>query len=157
MFTTIVWATDGSEHADRALVQAVRIAASDQAELHVVHVIEKLVSPKIAGQDVFLNEEQTDAKIRAQAGRIAVEHGINTTVHMPAVLTGHASARIAEIASDVGADLIVIGTRGRSPLGGLMLGSVNQRLLHESSCPVLAVPPGAAVKPDPRPRTTTAA
>ena len=50
-------------------------------------------------------------------------------------------------AEDVGADLVVVGTRGHTPLAGLMLGSVTDRLLHILRCPVLAVPsaePGKA-------------
>jgi nucleotide-binding universal stress UspA family protein len=45
----------------------------------------------------------------------------------------------------VAADLIIVGTRGHTALGGLMLGSVTQRLLHIGKCPVLAIP--AVAKP----------
>lgn len=157
MFTNIIWATDGSEHADRALEYAVQLALSDQAELHVVHVIEKLAATKIAGQDVSLNEEQTDVKVTAQAGQITLDRGVKTTLHMSPGRSGHVATAISGIAEDVGADLIVVGTCGRSVLGGLMLGSVTQRLLHESSCPVLAVPPTARVQSGSRPAATAAA
>jgi nucleotide-binding universal stress UspA family protein len=50
---------------------------------------------------------------------------------------------IADVASEVGADMIVVGTRGHSPVGGVFAGSVAQRLLQIAPCPVLAVPPGA--------------
>ena len=56
---------------------------------------------------------------------------------------------IADLASEVGADMIVVGTRGHSPTAGVFAGSVAQRLLQVAPCPVLAVPPGAAA-PDPR-------
>jgi nucleotide-binding universal stress UspA family protein len=47
---------------------------------------------------------------------------------------------IAEAARDTGADLIVVGTRGHTAIGGLMLGSVTQRLLHIAPCALLTVP-----------------
>lgn len=50
---------------------------------------------------------------------------------------------IAERARELGADAIVVGTRGHGPVAGLLLGSVTQRLLHIAECPVLAVPPTA--------------
>ena len=156
MFTNIIWSTDGSEHADRALEYAVQLATADEAELHVVHVIEKFVATKIAGQDVSLNEEETDVKVTAQAGQITVDRGVKTTLHMSPGRTGHVATAIARIAEEVDADLIVVGTCGRSVLGGLMLGSVTQRLLHESSCPVLAVPPTAIVKSGSRPAASAA-
>ncbi len=59
---------------------------------------------------------------------------------MADVMVGGPAHVIAEIADHVSADLIVTGTRGHSPLSGLLLGSVTQRLLHIAKQPVLAVP-----------------
>jgi nucleotide-binding universal stress UspA family protein len=49
---------------------------------------------------------------------------------------------IADLAREIDADAIVVGTRGHSPVAGLLLGSVTQRLLHIAPCPVVAVPAG---------------
>lgn len=141
MFTNIVWATDGSEHAERALGYAIAIADREGAQLHVVHIVEKLVAGRVAGQNVFINEDEIDAKIKEQARQVSAQHAIKTTVHMSPGGAGHVADHIAKIATTVGADLIVVGTRGHSALGGLLLGSVTQRLLHLAGCPVLAVPP----------------
>ena len=141
MFTNIIWATDGSEHAEHALDYATAIADREGAQLQVVHVVEKLVGGRVAGQNVFVNEQEIDAKIKEQARQASAQHGIRATIHMIPSGAGQIADRIAEIATDTGADLIVVGTRGHSALGGLILGSVTQRLLHVAGCPVLAVPP----------------
>jgi nucleotide-binding universal stress UspA family protein len=158
MFSNIVWATDGSEHADRALDYATRLADNERAELHVVHIVETIVGGRVAGQRVFLNEEQLDAKIKAQADEASRQYHIHTTVHMTPSGINSIADCIADIAADSRADLIVVGTRGHSPISGLVLGSVTQRLLHVASCPVLAVPPVKTTPVDSteRPAATTA-
>ncbi|MFZ1993880.1 MAG: universal stress protein, partial [Solirubrobacteraceae bacterium] len=137
----VMWATDGSEHADRAMTHAVQVARSDGAELHVVHVVEKLVSGRASGLDAYGNEDEIRAKVERQATTVAAENGVTTSIHIVAALSTRIGDRISEIAQDVGADLIVVGTRGHGALGSLVLGGVTQRLLHVSPCPVLAVPP----------------
>ena len=56
-------------------------------------------------------------------------------------IDGHQPAQdIADTAREIGADLIVLGTRGHGAVAGLLLGSVVLRLLHVAPCPVVAVP-----------------
>jgi len=64
-----------------------------------------------------------------------VDHGIRQSVERD---VGEA---IVAVADEVGADLIVIGIRHRSPVGKMLMGSVAQRVIIEASCPVLAVKP----------------
>jgi nucleotide-binding universal stress UspA family protein len=158
MFSNIVWATDGSEHADRALGYATRLADSERAQLHVVHIVEMLVGGRVAGQRAVLNEDQLDAKIKAQAQEVSLQYHIQTTVHMTPSGISNIADRIADVAADSRADLIVVGTRGHSTVVGLVLGSVTQRLLRVASCPVLAVPPvkTTPVESTERPAATTA-
>ena len=144
MFTKVIWATDGSAQADLAMPLAVQVVDTDGAELHVVHVVEKLVGVRVGGMDASVDEDEIKAKVTRQAKAIAAEHGVRTTIQVVAALGNHVADRIAEIAQDAGADLIVVGTRGHGAMGAFALGSVTQRLLHVSPCPVLAVPPGVA-------------
>jgi nucleotide-binding universal stress UspA family protein len=146
MFTKIVWATDGSENADRALAYAIELAERDGAEVHVCHVIEKIAVSRVAGQDVHLNEQELDEKIRRQADGVA-GNDVKVTLHMSSDQAADVARRIADTATEVGADLILVGTRGHSPIVGALLGSVSQRLLHIAACPVLVVPPITARQP----------
>ncbi len=140
MFTNIVWATDGSEHADRALVYATQLAQRDGAALQIVHIVEKILGSRAAGQNVHADEPEIQDKINQQAAELRSQHGLEAHLHMPAT-PGNVAVQIAAICRDTGSDLIVVGTRGHSALAGTILGSVTQRLLHIAHCPVLAVPP----------------
>jgi len=139
MFTHILCATDVSEDADRALAYARRIATGDGAELHIVHVVEKLAAGRAAGQNARVDEQERYDKLRLESSEMS-ESGIKTTLHMPRANVGAVADCVSRIASDNDEDLIIVGTRGRSALVGAVLGSVTQRLLHVSPCPVLAVP-----------------
>ena len=157
MFTKVIWATDGSEHADRAMPLAVQVAETDGAELHVVHVAEKLVGPRAANMDAFANEDEIKAKVQRQAKAIAAESGLKISIDIVAGLGNRIGDRISEIAQDTGADLIVVGTRGHGALGAFILGGVTERLLHVSPCPVLSVPPGVATAAHTSPEPAVAA
>jgi nucleotide-binding universal stress UspA family protein len=150
MFTNIVWATDGSERADRALQFAADIAQRDGAELHVVHVVERLPPVKMAGQlDTHVNEEQLKDKVARQTRQVAAERNVSATLHLTTARSGHVAQRIIDVMAATGGDLIVVGTRGHSPVVGAMVGSVAQDLLHLAPCPVLAVTPGSTASDPP--------
>jgi nucleotide-binding universal stress UspA family protein len=139
MFKTIVWATDGSEAADQALPYVKSLAQESGAALVVVHAVEAFVTSYAAGLPVFGDEDELKAKVKRQTEELQSE-GVtvdSTVIQASGVRPAHL---IAEAARDVNADLIVVGTRGHTPVGGLLLGSVTQRLLHIAPCPVLAVP-----------------
>jgi nucleotide-binding universal stress UspA family protein len=142
MFTNIVCATDGSEHADRALLHAAEIAQRDGAALHVVHIVERLPGRKMAGQlNTYLNEDELDEKFGRQTREITADRNVRATFHTAPGRSGHVAQRIVDVMNETGGDLIVVGTRGHSGLVGALLGSVTQDLLHIAPCPVLAVPP----------------
>lgn len=141
MFRKIVWATDGSAGADHALGYARDLARASGADLIVVHGEELSAARSSIGYTRRVDEEDLEAKINRQVAELA-DSGISVSVKM---IGGHAPAAtlIAEVAEDTGAELVVVGTRGHTPLAGLLLGSVTDRLLHILHCPVLAVPPPA--------------
>jgi len=139
MFKTIVLALDGSDGSQQALPLAAELAKRDDAKIVIAHV--KQVS--VRGGPVILNEDEIQAEIRKQAEELS-DDGIETSAEMCSIVVGGPAQAIDEIADEVGADLVVIGTRGHSPVAGLLLGSVTQRLLHISSRPVLVAPAPSA-------------
>ena len=139
MFKVIVWATDGSPAAERALPLARWLAKSSGARLVVAH-IDELVFGRSGGLHVHADEEAVLDRIRRRVQELA-QDGIDAELEVAKVTSLGTAHVIAEIAQNVGADLIVAGTRGHGPVAGLLLGSVTHRLLHIAHCPVLAVPP----------------
>jgi nucleotide-binding universal stress UspA family protein len=154
MFRTIVWATDGSEAADRALPFARELASGDGAKLIVVHCNELAIG-RAGGYPVLADEDDLAAKIRRQVAALDDE-GVDATLELVTGVTSHSAHMIAQVAREVAADVIVVGTRGHAPVAGLLLGSVTQRLLHIAPCPVLAVPV-ATLAVDRQPAPTAAA
>jgi nucleotide-binding universal stress UspA family protein len=144
MFKKVVWATDGSNAADEALPLARTLASEGGGELLVVHCVELTQPAKWAGRlPINLNEEQLKEKIQRQVAELA-EGGLPASLQTTRAPTGGTAQAIVEIAEEHNGDVIVVGTRGLTALGGLLLGSVTQRLLHIASCPVLAVPANGA-------------
>lgn len=139
MFQTVVWATDGSASADRALPFAKMLVQAGGGSLVAVHSNERFVGGRSAGYPVLADEDELETKIKAQV-EDARKEGIDATFRLAGGAGGHAAHLIADAAEEAGADVIVVGTRGHAPVAGLLLGSVVQRLLHVAHCPVLVVP-----------------
>jgi nucleotide-binding universal stress UspA family protein len=143
MFKTILWANDGSASADRALPVVKELGAARGSTLIVAHCRE-LLSGRAAGLPVNADEDELVAKVRKQADELE-SGGLDVRVEVVTTTGTNAPRVLADLARTDGADVIVVGTRGHSPLVGALLGSVTQRLLHIAPCPVLAIPAGEHV------------
>jgi nucleotide-binding universal stress UspA family protein len=140
MFKKVVWATDGSDAADQALPVARTLAADGGGELLVVHCVELTVPGKAAGiYPIHADEGDLKAKIERQVAELAAG-GVPARLQTTRATVGRAAQAIADATREQQGEVIVVGTRGHTALGGLLLGSVTQRLLHLGGCPVLAVP-----------------
>lgn len=139
MFNKIVWATDGSKSADKALEVAKALAEQSGGELVAVHCVELTLPSKGGGYPIAANEGDLESKIEQQVSQLS-HSGIAAALETTRARVGGAAQAIAAAASAHESDAIVVGTRGHSPIGGLLVGSVTQRLLHISPCPVIAVP-----------------
>jgi len=113
---------------EAALASAIAEAQLRKAELVVVN------SHRARHGDANASIEQELQEVRARVE----EAGITVDVRQPETAL-EASEDLLAIADEVGAELIVIGLRRRTPVGKLILGSNAQRILLDSHCPVLAV------------------
>jgi nucleotide-binding universal stress UspA family protein len=136
VYETILWATDGSEGADAALVEAHHLLA-DGGRILVVHVDQHFFG-RAGAFPVLPDEEDRLVKIHRQAGELR-EFGIDSEL---IIRRGHQSPAdvIAAIAAEFDADVVVCGTRGLGAFTGILLGSVARELMHVAPCPVVVVP-----------------
>jgi nucleotide-binding universal stress UspA family protein len=146
MYKTIVWATDGSESADKALPQAKALAQQDGAELVIVHAVEVFAGSRAAGVHLYADEEELKEKLEQLVSGLRTD-GIDARLRVVNSVGIQPAHTIADVARETAADLIVVGTRGHTALAGVLLGSVTQRLLHVAPCAVLAVPPERSAAP----------
>ena len=135
-------AVDGSDCARRAIDAAARLAKDAQVDAVLLHVregaatyrgdiaprdYERALAEAAERQKVLLDEALAHARLAGLSGAIAQGEAGSPEVDIPNV------ARMR------GVDLIVMGTRGLGSLGGLLLGSVAQRVVHHADVPVMLV------------------
>jgi nucleotide-binding universal stress UspA family protein len=136
MYETVLWATDGSAGSDAALGEARRLAETCGGRIVAVHCDQRLDRPA-AARSPLRDERDRRLKIRRQVEELR-DAGVDAELVMP---KSHREAAdvVAETAAELGADVVVCGTRGLGALAGAFLGSFTQRLLQIAACPVVAV------------------
>lgn len=148
MFTRILVAIDGSELASKALRQALSLVKGTDAKLIVMTATDPsvLIAP---GAEVIMIDtgaiiaelekakEESARTVLTEARGLAEDAGLTIqTLHKAGQLAADA---IIEVATQQGADLIVMGSHGRRGLGRLLLGSQAAEVLARSTIPVLIV------------------
>ena len=144
MYQRILVSIDGSATAERALQEAVKLAAG-KAQLRLVYVLEE-VYPLDAEGYAFIDHAALQEAVR-KTGERALAQAVETVrragVTMETVLLEAVGERVAKVIDDEAlhwqADLIVVGTHGRSGLSRLLLGSVAEDVVRGASVPVLLV------------------
>jgi nucleotide-binding universal stress UspA family protein len=138
VFKTILVGVDGSEGSRPAIPMAADLARRYGARLVLAHVDERIPG-KGGTSPVYADEEEVREELQREAEALTAQ-GVETTLETVAVVLGGPAHAIEELAAREDADLIVVGRRGHSPVVGLLLGSVTQRLLHIARRPVLTAP-----------------
>ena len=137
MFERLLLAVDGSEPARRAIPLAADLARKSGGHVTVLHVHEHWVS-RFAEWEMRTVED-AQAIVDRAANELAAA-GAEVSTRIGRALTGRTARHICDVADEVGADLIVMGSGGLSALQALALGSVTHRVLQFSTRPILVVP-----------------
>lgn len=146
MIETIVVGVDGSAHADRALAHAVDEAVVHGASLTVVLAYLHPRTYALGAHPgpvewAWLDEEQLRAVAQRELdeaiARAAPPSGVTVT---PSLAEASPVEALLAAAEETGADLIVVGSRGRGGFRGLLLGSTSQQVVAHATCPVVVVP-----------------
>ncbi len=144
MAKTLLVPTDFSKGSDQAIATAIRFAKLMEASLQLVHVnvMAAYVLPPPVELVSFIpyNAEvlaYIEQRLAQQAESIRTE-GVRVET---ATLAGNPHEEIIKRAESCGAELIVMGTHGRTGLSHALLGSVAERVVQKAGCPVLVVPP----------------
>jgi len=150
-WSEICCAIDFSEHSRVAFERAVELAARLGADLTLLHVC----APAFPGAEVVYAASEPSGGVgegtvqhRLDGWRRDAERALGRNVRVE-LLTGNPAREIARF-GDRGVDLLVVGTRGPTGLGRLLLGSVAERVVRDATCPVLVVHRQPEVEQDAR-------
>ena len=139
MYRNVIVAYDGSEGARAALQRGAEVAKRDGSSLTLVEAVEDSIpalfpgAPRTAGP-----ETAAEGRMELKAAVESVDPSLEAS---PWVVGGPAGKGILAVADEIGADLIVTGSRGRGRVARAVLGSVSSEIVHEAACDVLVVNP----------------
>ena len=155
--TTILLATDGSTEAELAARTVADLSQKTDSELHVIHVLDVarvglsmsvLYADAIDPEGVKLEdpvlEEELEERAK-QGGREVLDEEVQRvrsaggTVAHSHLLMGEVEREIVHLAEDLGAGLIVMGSRGRRGMRRALMGSVSDSVVRHAHCPVMVV------------------
>jgi nucleotide-binding universal stress UspA family protein len=148
MTHTILVPVDGSRHAEKALAVAAKLAQASSAALHLLHVSEfpddigiltrgsGLPLTEERYQQLAEENEQQARRVLEQARQAVDVSGLDVKER---VSHGRPADTILSEAKAVGADAIVMGSRGMSDLRGMVVGSVSHKISHSAECTVITV------------------
>ncbi|MPW27202.1 universal stress protein [Alkalibaculum sp. M08DMB] len=140
MYKKILVPTDASEFSKRALEEAIKIAKITEGEIILVHVVHTPASywGYALSYGITVNEESLE-----NVGKVALDITLaDIDVDVPLnkkIVSGNTVVEIIKEIDKQKIDLVVMGSHGHGFVTGSILGSVSQKILHETKCPVLIV------------------
>jgi len=146
---TIVVPFDFSRHSEAALDFAHDLAGQLDAELHLLHVVKPVAYAYASDLDMGLSSTDSfdtlQESYRRDLERAAAKAGVQPDrLHVHVVESAQIPSAIDTEAERLGADLIAMGTHGRTGLAHAVMGSVAEATTRRAPCPVMTVPCEAA-------------
>jgi nucleotide-binding universal stress UspA family protein len=138
VYDKILVAVDHSEPSHRAVIAARDLAVLSHGEVWVLHLREREVGVKTGQLTVDETADEANAQVAASVD-VLTQAGVKAHGEVRNTIFGYAAREIVSDADEVGADVIVMGSRGRGDLTGLLLGSTAHKVIHLSHRPVLIV------------------
>lgn len=140
----ILHPTDFSKNSNHALKYACAFASHFGAELHIIHVIADLTTLTLPPVDGYLPEGYyADARKHSdeELAKLPGDESTGKSLLVKKTLEGSPFSEIVQYAHDNKVNLIIMGTHGYSGLNHMIMGSVAERVVRKSPCPVLTVHP----------------
>ena len=126
------------DHSLTTLALAKQIARNNNGKLFVLHVVAPNIDPtRIGGAALPARDE----KVSQQELAKLEQEQLKDIEHETILRLGHPAEEIVKAEHEFAIDLVVMATHGRTGLTHLVLGSVAERVVRESSCPVLTIRP----------------
>lgn len=138
MYDRILVAVDHSKASDGALLAARDLALLSRGEVWVLHVREREIALKTGMAFTDETAANADAAVSA-AVEVLTRVGVKAQGEVRTTIFGYAAREIVDDAIAHDADVIVMGSRGRGDLAGLVLGSTTHKVIHLTDRPVLIV------------------
>lgn len=145
MYDRILVPIDGSEHSKQALSVACKLLGENDATLYLLHIPQVLAYEATLVWGVGALNAEASLDERRKAGDQLLEQALASAHDQGAqqvekhLIQGDPVRMILETANDLAVDTIVMGSRGLSDLGGVMIGSVSHKVSHSAKCRVITV------------------
>jgi nucleotide-binding universal stress UspA family protein len=150
MDRSIVCGVDGSADSQAALAVAIDLSTRLRLRLIMANVVEPSHAPYVGAASLggAMSRPLLPTTNHQEEAANALLVELSTTMGLEEadrrVVVGYAAERLADLADEEGAEMIVVGSRGRGAFKAAFLGSVSSSVIGVARCPVLVVPPGAA-------------
>lgn len=139
---TVLVPTDFSEESFKAIAYARAFLNRFSATAHLVYVHDidfAYAVPAMMTSSPLISGEDVERRLRKDLEKLGKQFELSGSTQARHVRTGRAYRQICEVANEIGAELIVIATHGRTGLRRLVLGSTAERVVQHAPCPVLVV------------------